>query len=131
MAGPRRGCRAGVGMPGGGILQADPRNSRRAGALTGGVIQVQGHLLAAHGHAGRVLLEHGWSVVLSKKGSGWFLRAAAGARDPPEFSFHFDPIRFSPHIPLGSGIPPGAPWGDGCLWAQDAGEPKSRLRSQV
>lgn len=35
--------------------------------LPGGVVEVQGHLLAAHGHAGCVLLEHGWGVVLGER----------------------------------------------------------------
>lgn len=65
-----------------------PRAPRRAGALTGRVVEVQGHLLAAHRDAGRVLLEHGRGVVLSEKGQGRSLRSAAGSR-----------VRWAPHLP--------------------------------
>lgn len=59
-----------------------PRDPRRTHALTGRVVEVQGHLLAAHGHAGRVLLEHGWGVVLWEKGSGWSSRVRAHPYHP-------------------------------------------------
>lgn len=55
-----QGCPGGRHPPGG--LWDPPR----AGALTGGVVEVQGHLLAAHCHAGRVFLEYGWGVMLGE-----------------------------------------------------------------
>lgn len=78
--GMRRGCPGGE-PPG----HPDPR---RAGALTGGVVEVQGHLLVAHRDAGRVLLEHGWGVLLSEKGQGWSPGARRGSG-----------VRWAPHLP--------------------------------
>lgn len=98
MSGPKE-AGGGGGMPGGGYPgggnPSDTRDPRRAGALTSGIIQVQGHLLAAHIHSGRVLLEHGWGVVLSEKGSGWFLRGATEAR----VRLHRPPSPHPAHLP--------------------------------
>lgn len=52
------------------------------GALTSGVVEVQGHFLAAHHHAGRVLLEHGGGVVLSR-GVEVVLSDVEGRHPPP------------------------------------------------
>lgn len=49
--------------------RADPRDPGGAGALTGCVVEIQGHLLAANGHTGRVLLEHRRGIVLRERGS--------------------------------------------------------------
>lgn len=82
-----QGCPGGRHPPGG--LWDPPR----AGALTGGVVEVQGHLLAAHCHAGRVFLEYGWGVMLLMRGSGWFL----GMWRRPGVQLDSSPLPPSPH----------------------------------
>lgn len=95
-----------VGMPGGGYPSGgspwSPRDPRCAGALTRGIVQVQGHLLAAHSHAGRVFLEHRWGVVLSERGR----LVLTGARSP-----------YAAQLPSPgwTRTPEGAPRGGDCL----------------
>lgn len=114
-----RGCPGGRHPPDG--LWDPPR----AGALTGGVVEVQGHLLAAHCHAGRVFLEYGWGVMLLMRGSGWFLgmwRCPGVQLDssPPSTITPFS----SAPPPSGSGIPKGDPQGSSRLSA--IGTPETR-----
>lgn len=58
------GCQEGNAPEGRGNLGDDHRDPLGFGALTGCVVEVQGHLLVTHCHTSRVLLKHRRGIVL-------------------------------------------------------------------